>query len=97
MLCCPGGPAISPLQLPWLARLEASVSGGSVQVVVTNNSLGEGISESLRSLAESPHQQQCLPTYVVIICASKMSGSEFCVIVLGECHLCGETCVGYNI
>uniref|UniRef100_A0A669FAY7 GREB1 like retinoic acid receptor coactivator n=1 Tax=Oreochromis niloticus TaxID=8128 RepID=A0A669FAY7_ORENI len=84
MLCCPGGPAISPLQLPWLARLEASVSGGSVQVVVTNNSLGEGISESLRSLAESPHQQQCLPTYVVIICASKMSGSEFCVIVLGK-------------
>lgn len=92
MLCCPGGPAISPLQLPWLARLEASVSGGSVQVVVTNNSLGEGISESLRSLAEGPPQQQCLPTYVVIICASKMSGSEFCVIVLGECHLCGETC-----
>lgn len=97
MLCCPGGPAISPLQLPWLARLEASVSGGSVQVVVTNNSLGEGISESLRSLAEGPHQQQCLPTYVVIICASKMSGSEFCVIVLGECHLCGETCVGCSI
>ncbi|XP_039875197.1 GREB1-like protein isoform X5 [Simochromis diagramma] len=84
MLCCPGGPAISPLQLPWLARLEASVSGGSVQVVVTNNSLGEGISESLRSLAEGPPQQQCLPTYVVIICASKMSGSEFCVIVLGK-------------
>uniref|UniRef100_A0A3Q4GXQ4 GREB1 like retinoic acid receptor coactivator n=1 Tax=Neolamprologus brichardi TaxID=32507 RepID=A0A3Q4GXQ4_NEOBR len=84
MLCCPRGPAISPLQLPWLARLEASVSGGSVQVVVTNNSLGEGISESLRSLAEGPPQQQCLPTYVVIICASKMSGSEFCVIVLGK-------------
>lgn len=85
MLCCPGGPAISPSQLPWLARLEASVSGGSVQVVVTHNSLGEGISESLRSLSEGPHHQQCLPTYVVIICASKMSGNEFCVLVLGEC------------
>ncbi|XP_076000900.1 GREB1-like protein [Genypterus blacodes] len=84
MLCCPGGPAISPAQLPWLARLEASVSGGSVQVVVTYNSLGEGISESLRSLGEGPHQQQRLPTYVVIICASKMTGNEFCVLVLGK-------------
>uniref|UniRef100_A0A671XT90 GREB1 like retinoic acid receptor coactivator n=1 Tax=Sparus aurata TaxID=8175 RepID=A0A671XT90_SPAAU len=84
MLCCPGGPAISPTQLPWLARLEASVSGGSVQVVVTHSSLGEGISESLRSLCEGPHHQQCLPTYVVIICASKMTGNEFCVLVLGK-------------
>uniref|UniRef100_A0A3P8W038 GREB1 like retinoic acid receptor coactivator n=1 Tax=Cynoglossus semilaevis TaxID=244447 RepID=A0A3P8W038_CYNSE len=84
MLCCPGGPAISFSQLPWLARLEASVSGGSVQVVVTHNSLGEGISESLRSLIEGPHHQQCLPTYVVIICASKMSTNEFCVLVLGK-------------
>ncbi|XP_062260774.1 GREB1-like protein isoform X2 [Platichthys flesus] len=84
MLCCPGGPAISLSQLPWLARLEASVSGGSVQVVVTHNSLGEGISESLRTLSEGPHPQQCLPTYVLIICASKRSSSEFCVLVLGK-------------
>ncbi|XP_034743380.1 GREB1-like protein isoform X1 [Etheostoma cragini] len=84
MLCCPRGPAISPTQLPWLARLESSVSGGSVQVMVTHNSLGEGIAESLRSLSEGPHNQKCLPTYVVIICASKMSGSEFCVLVLGK-------------
>ncbi|MEQ2219591.1 GREB1-like protein, partial [Xenoophorus captivus] len=84
MLCCPGNPAISPSQLPWLARLEASVSGGSVQVVVTHNSLGEGISESLRSLSEGPQHQQRLPTYVVIICASKINGNEFCVLVLGE-------------
>ncbi|KAM9719355.1 GREB1-like protein isoform 2-T3 [Menidia menidia] len=84
MLCCPGSPAISPSQLPWLARLEASVSGGSVQVVVTHTSLGEGISESLRSLSEGPQHQQSLPTYVVIICASKMSGNEFCVLVLGK-------------
>uniref|UniRef100_A0A3B4UW98 GREB1 like retinoic acid receptor coactivator n=1 Tax=Seriola dumerili TaxID=41447 RepID=A0A3B4UW98_SERDU len=84
MLCCPGGPAISPSQLPWLARLEASVSGGSVQVVVTHNSLGEGISESLRSLSDGPQHQQCLPTYVVIICASKMNSNEFCVLVLGK-------------
>ncbi|XP_070397746.1 GREB1-like protein isoform X4 [Nothobranchius furzeri] len=85
MLCCPGNPSISPAQLPWLARLEASVSGGSVHVVIAHSSLGEGISESLRTLSERPpHQQRCLPTYVVIICASKISGNEFCVLVLGK-------------
>ncbi|XP_077374607.1 GREB1-like protein [Festucalex cinctus] len=84
MLCCPGGPAISPSQLPWLARLEASVSGGAVQVVVTHNSLGEGICDSLRSISEGPHLQQSLPTYVVIIYSSKISGNEFCVMVLGK-------------
>lgn len=84
MLCGPGGTAISPSQLPWLARLEASISGGTIQVLVTHNSLGDGLSESLRSLCESPAQQP-LPTYVVIICTSKMSGNEFCVLVLGEC------------
>uniref|UniRef100_A0A8C7Y7H4 GREB1 like retinoic acid receptor coactivator n=1 Tax=Oryzias sinensis TaxID=183150 RepID=A0A8C7Y7H4_9TELE len=84
MLCCPGSPAITPSQLPWLARLEASVSGGTVQVVVTHGSLGEGISESLRSLREGPRHQRSLPTYVVVICASKMSGNEFCVLVLGK-------------
>ena len=87
MLCCPGSPAISPSQLPWLARLEASVSGGGVQVLVTSGSLGEGISESLRSLGEGPLPQQCLPTYVVIICVAKMGGTEFCVLVLGEGRL----------
>lgn len=84
MLSCPGRPVISSSQLPWLARLEASVSGGTVQVVVSHNSLGEGISESLRALSEGPQHQKCLPTYVVIICASKMSGNEFCTLVFGE-------------
>uniref|UniRef100_A0A8C7LGD9 GREB1 like retinoic acid receptor coactivator n=1 Tax=Oncorhynchus kisutch TaxID=8019 RepID=A0A8C7LGD9_ONCKI len=84
MLICPGGLSISPAQLPWLARLGASVSGGRVQVLVTQNSLGEGISESLRSLCNGPPHQQCLPTYVVIVFASKMSGNEFCVLVLGK-------------
>ncbi|KAG7278413.1 hypothetical protein CRUP_038576 [Coryphaenoides rupestris] len=82
MLCCPGGPTISPAQLPWLARLEASVSGGGVQVLVTGGSLGEGLSDSLRTLSEAPLPLQCLPTYVVIICANKMGGTEFCVLVL---------------
>uniref|UniRef100_A0A3P8Z7P0 GREB1 like retinoic acid receptor coactivator n=1 Tax=Esox lucius TaxID=8010 RepID=A0A3P8Z7P0_ESOLU len=84
MLVCPEGPSISPAQLPWLARLEASVSGGSVQVLVSHNSLGEGISESLRSLCDGPPHQRCLPTYLVIVCASKMTGNEFCVLVLGK-------------
>ncbi|KAL0966250.1 hypothetical protein UPYG_G00292930 [Umbra pygmaea] len=84
MLVCPEGPSIAPAQLPWLARLEASVSGGSVQVLITHNSLGEGISESLRSLCDGLPYQQGRPTYVVIVCASKMTGNEFCVLVLGK-------------
>ncbi|MBN3321258.1 GRB1L protein, partial [Atractosteus spatula] len=79
----PGSASIAPAQLPWLARLAASVSQDSVQVLVTHSSLGEGISESLRSLSEVPPQQR-LPDYVVVICASKMRGSEFCVLVLGK-------------
>uniref|UniRef100_A0A673L8E1 GREB1-like protein n=1 Tax=Sinocyclocheilus rhinocerous TaxID=307959 RepID=A0A673L8E1_9TELE len=85
MLCGPTGPPVSPAQLPWLARMEASVSGGGVQVLVSHGSLGEGISESLRSLSETPpQQQQCLPNYVLIICTSKSGANEFCVLVLGK-------------
>lgn len=76
--------SVSPAQLPWLARLIASVSRDLVHVVVTQNSLAEGISETLRTLNEMKHQQK-LPDYVVAICASKMRGNEFCVVVLGEC------------
>uniref|UniRef100_A0A8D0GT40 GREB1 like retinoic acid receptor coactivator n=1 Tax=Sphenodon punctatus TaxID=8508 RepID=A0A8D0GT40_SPHPU len=75
--------SVSPGQLPWLARLIASVSQDVVRVVVTQNSLAEGISETLRSLSEMKHQQW-LPDYVVAICTSKMRGNEFCVVVLGQ-------------
>ncbi|NXI52794.1 GRB1L protein, partial [Chloroceryle aenea] len=75
--------SVSPAQLPWLARLIASVSQDLVHVVVTQNSLAEGISETLRSLNETKHQQK-LPDYVVAICASKLRGNEFCVVVLGQ-------------
>uniref|UniRef100_A0A670I950 GREB1 like retinoic acid receptor coactivator n=1 Tax=Podarcis muralis TaxID=64176 RepID=A0A670I950_PODMU len=72
-----------PAQLPWLARLIASVSQEMVHVVVTQNSLAEGISETLRSLSEMNHHQR-MPDYVVAICASKTRGNEFCVVVLGQ-------------
>nr|XP_034981164.1 GREB1-like protein isoform X9 [Zootoca vivipara] len=72
-----------PAQLPWLARLIASVSQEMVHVVVTQNSLAEGISETLRSLSEMKHHQR-LPDYVVAICTSKTRGNEFCVVVLGQ-------------
>ncbi|XP_030629772.1 GREB1-like protein [Chanos chanos] len=87
MLCGPQGPPVSPAQLPWLARLKASVSGGAVQVLVTHHSLGEGISEWLSSLSEGVNQQQQrqgLPDYVLIICSSKTGTNEFCVLVLGK-------------
>ncbi|XP_023576121.1 GREB1-like protein isoform X2 [Octodon degus] len=80
------GPAcipVSPGQLPWLARLIASVSQDLVHVMVTQNSLAEGISETLRILSEMRHYQR-LPDYVVAICASKIRGNEFCVVVLGH-------------
>ncbi|XP_074132451.1 GREB1-like protein isoform X4 [Sminthopsis crassicaudata] len=75
--------SVSPGQLPWLARLIASVSQDLVHVIVTQNSLAEGISETLRTLSEMRHQQR-LPDYVVAICASKIRGNEFCVVVLGQ-------------
>uniref|UniRef100_A0AAR2ISX5 GREB1-like protein n=1 Tax=Pygocentrus nattereri TaxID=42514 RepID=A0AAR2ISX5_PYGNA len=85
VLCGPPGPSVSPAQLPWLARLEASVSGGSVQVLVTQGSLGEGISETLRSLSETaPPQQQRLPSYVLIVHTASSGASDFCVMVLGK-------------
>ncbi|XP_050004778.1 GREB1-like protein isoform X7 [Alexandromys fortis] len=74
---------VSPGQLPWLARLAASVSQDMVHVIVTQNSLAEGISETLRLLSETKHYQR-LPDYVVAICASKIRGNEFCVVVLGQ-------------
>ncbi|XP_006901121.1 PREDICTED: GREB1-like protein [Elephantulus edwardii] len=74
---------VSPGQLPWLARLVASVSQDLVHVIVTQNSLAEGISETLRTLSEARHYQR-LPDYVVAICASKIRGTEFCVVVLGQ-------------
>ncbi|XP_045152022.1 GREB1-like protein isoform X4 [Echinops telfairi] len=74
---------VSPGQLPWLARLIASVSQDMVHVIVTQNSLAEGISETLRTLSEMRHYQR-LPDYVVAICASKIRGNEFCVVVLGQ-------------
>ncbi|XP_075441321.1 GREB1-like protein isoform X2 [Ascaphus truei] len=75
--------SVSQSQLPWLARLSASVSQDLVHVLVTQNSLAEGISETLRSLSEIKHQQR-LPDYVVAICSSKTRGNEFCVIALGQ-------------
>lgn len=74
--------SLSPAQLPWLARLIASVSQDMVHVVITQNSLAEGISETLLSLNEMKRQQR-LPDYVVAICTSKIRGNEFCVVVLG--------------
>ncbi|XP_078253428.1 GREB1-like protein isoform X2 [Rhinoraja longicauda] len=74
---------VSPGQLPWLARLAASVSRDLVQVVFSQNSLAEGISETLRTFGDV-HLQQKVPNYVVVICTSKIRGNEFCVVVLGH-------------
>ncbi|KAM3928146.1 GREB1-like protein isoform 2-T3 [Leptodactylus fuscus] len=77
------GMSVSQVQLPWLARLSASVSQDLVHVLVTQNSLSEGISETLRSLSDVTPLQK-LPDYVVVICCSKQRGNEFCVMALGK-------------
>lgn len=86
---------VSPAQLPWLARLAASVSQDLVHVIVAQNSLAEGISETLRLLSEMRHCQR-LPDYAVVICASQIRGNEFCVVVLGE-WLWGFVCLSYHL
>ncbi|XP_068093340.1 GREB1-like protein isoform X2 [Hyperolius riggenbachi] len=75
------GMLITPAQLPWLARLSASVSPNLLHVLITQNSLAEGISETLLTLSDRKSQ---LPDYVVVICSSKVRGNEFCVIALGK-------------
>ncbi|KAJ8408182.1 hypothetical protein AAFF_G00264100 [Aldrovandia affinis] len=54
-----------------------------LKVLLTHGSLGEGISEALRSLGEGP-RQPCRPEYVAVICVSQERGTEFCVLVLGK-------------
>ncbi|XP_048886273.1 GREB1-like protein isoform X3 [Brienomyrus brachyistius] len=78
-----GPDVITSTQLSWLACLAASVSRDSVQILVTHNSLGEGISESLHSVCQGSRDQR-LPDYVMIICSSRIRGNEFCVLVLGK-------------
>ncbi|XP_062850620.1 GREB1-like protein isoform X2 [Trichomycterus rosablanca] len=84
-LCGAAVPPVSAAQLPWLARVEASVSGGGVQVLLAQSSLGEGIAETLRSLSENAHlqQPQRLPNYVLVV-HTGAGGSQFCVMVLGK-------------
>uniref|UniRef100_A0A3B3RUG4 GREB1 like retinoic acid receptor coactivator n=1 Tax=Paramormyrops kingsleyae TaxID=1676925 RepID=A0A3B3RUG4_9TELE len=83
MLSAPPAAPVPPSQLPWLARLAASVSAGAVQVLVAQRSLGEGIGEALRSLGEGPCPPR-RPDYVAIVCTSETRGVEFCVLVLGK-------------
>lgn len=83
MLSAPPAAPVPPSQLPWLARLAASVSAGAVQVLVAQRSLGEGIGEALRALGEGPCPPR-RPDYVAIVCTSETRGVEFCVLVLGE-------------
>nr|XP_023663167.1 GREB1-like protein [Paramormyrops kingsleyae] len=78
-----GPDVITSTQLSWLACLAASVSRDSVQILVTHNSLGEGISEFLHSACQGSRHQR-LPDYVMIICSSRIRGNEFCVLVLGK-------------
>uniref|UniRef100_A0A8C4RD23 GREB1 like retinoic acid receptor coactivator n=1 Tax=Eptatretus burgeri TaxID=7764 RepID=A0A8C4RD23_EPTBU len=76
--------AVAPSQLPWLARLAACPAGGALRVLVTTCSLGEGLAETLQTLAHGQVAGEAPPPrYVVVICVSCSRGSEFCVLVTG--------------
>ncbi|XP_041109472.1 protein GREB1-like isoform X2 [Polyodon spathula] len=72
---------VTPAQLPWLARLAASSSNNSVQVIVSTNTLAEGLSETFKCLVQGKLAQT---NFVVILCTSASRGTESCVVVTGK-------------
>ncbi|KAG2468773.1 GRB1L protein, partial [Polypterus senegalus] len=74
---------VTQAQLPWLARLAASSCNDSVRIVESTSSLAEGLAETFKSLIDNRLTQT---NFVVIICVSKLRGTESCVVVTGKHH-----------
>ncbi|XP_072169891.1 GREB1-like protein [Diadema setosum] len=74
---------VAPAQLPLLAKLAVASSNGRVKIFIAQNSIAEGLSETLKVLASLP-QDAKRPLYIVIIHVSRQRGTEFCVIVVGS-------------
>ncbi|XP_041105607.1 protein GREB1 isoform X2 [Polyodon spathula] len=72
---------VTPAQLPWLARLAASSSNNSVQIIESTNTLAEGLSETFKGLVQGKLVQT---NFVVILCTSASRGTESCVVVTGK-------------
>uniref|UniRef100_A0A8C4S9B6 Growth regulating estrogen receptor binding 1 n=1 Tax=Erpetoichthys calabaricus TaxID=27687 RepID=A0A8C4S9B6_ERPCA len=74
---------VTQAQLPWLARLAASSCNDSVRIVESTSSLAEGLAETFKSLIDNRLTQT---NFVIIICVSKLRGTESCVVVTGKHH-----------
>ncbi|CAH2246097.1 Hypothetical predicted protein [Pelobates cultripes] len=72
---------VTAAQLPWLAGLAASSCSESVKIIECSYSLAEGLSEMFKLLTEGKLSQT---NYVVIICTSRHSGIDSCVVVTGK-------------
>nr|XP_054772860.1 GREB1-like protein [Lytechinus pictus] len=74
---------VAPAQLPLLAKLAVASSNGRVKILISQNSIAEGLSEMLKWLASSLKDTK-RPKYVVVIHVSRQRGTEFCVAVVGS-------------
>ncbi|XP_041483730.1 GREB1-like protein isoform X2 [Lytechinus variegatus] len=74
---------VAPAQLPLLAKLAVASSNGRVKILISQNSIAEGLSEMLKWLASSSKDTK-RPKYIVVIHVSRQRGTEFCVAVVGS-------------
>ncbi|KAG9494604.1 hypothetical protein GDO78_002112 [Eleutherodactylus coqui] len=73
--------AVTASQLPWLAGLAASSCNESVKIIECSFSLAEGLSEMFKLLVEGKLTKT---NFVVIICTSRPSNIDSCVVVTGK-------------
>ncbi|KAM4694414.1 protein GREB1 [Discoglossus pictus] len=72
---------VTAAQLPWLAGLAASSCNESVKIIECSYSLAEGLSEMFKLLVE---RKLSKTNYVVIICTSRHSGIDSCIVTTGK-------------
>ncbi|XP_069584206.1 protein GREB1 [Ranitomeya imitator] len=73
--------AVTVSQLPWLASLAASSCNESVKIIECSFSLAEGLSEMFKLLVEGKLTKT---NYVVIICTSRPSSLDSCIVITGK-------------
>ncbi|KAM8877777.1 LOW QUALITY PROTEIN: protein GREB1 [Synchiropus picturatus] len=75
----PGQQAVTPAQLPWLAQLAASSSGGGVTVLT--GSLAEALQQTFLRLKDGHFSNT---SYVVVIATAPGQETQSCVVVTGK-------------
>lgn len=70
-------------QLMHLSRIAVYPVLGKIRVMISNQSLGEGVSVSLQNLAQlASVSKQSLPEFVVVLAVRPSATIDFCVLVL---------------